>query len=309
MASIACRKLSPNSVRRPVARTWSACCFCRSANWPAVCAIEFKRLPASCCSRPPSRSVASRKRSAARRESARSILAIRRVSYRRWTASDDRARAARPAGGHLDCCELLVASRIDPIGNSTRCCCPARSIGRLTGHCSAPAGRFVLGSAVRSAPAGRAAAAICCSSCCASRCNISCCHFCSAVCLVVLRCCCARSRSRLRQLVQFLQRIVDFLRALFRARRFCLLPGLVLILLGVEFQIEQRRQIARRAAPPPPPPPPPRRTRLGSAGTSIRRAAKIAAPSAHWESRLSISADCNCCAAGSMAFDAAIMSF
>ena len=49
------------------------------------------------------------------------------------------------------------------------------------------------------------------------------------------------------QLVQLFQRVVNFLRLLFGAGRRGLL-GLVLIFLGIEFEIEERRQIPRRAA-------------------------------------------------------------
>ena len=50
------------------------------------------------------------------------------------------------------------------------------------------------------------------------------------------------------QFIQLFQRVGDFLRLLLggAAADFC---GLVLILLGIEFQIEKRSQIARRAAP------------------------------------------------------------
>ena len=62
-----------------------------------------------------------------------------------------------------------------------------------------------------------------------------------------------------------------------------LLPGLVLVLLGVEFQVEQVLQVA--ALPPPPPPPPPAARRgcrrpPGSGGRWPRPAAGAAAPSA-----------------------------
>ena len=49
------------------------------------------------------------------------------------------------------------------------------------------------------------------------------------------------------EFVEFLQRVVNFLRSLFGSRR-RRLPGFILIFLGIEFEIEEARQIARRAA-------------------------------------------------------------
>ena len=49
------------------------------------------------------------------------------------------------------------------------------------------------------------------------------------------------------QFVELLQRVVDFLRPLFGGGR-RRLAGLVLILLGIELEIEEARQIARRSA-------------------------------------------------------------
>jgi hypothetical protein len=50
------------------------------------------------------------------------------------------------------------------------------------------------------------------------------------------------------QLVELFQRVVDFLSLLLGGGRRRGLPGLVLVLFGIEFQIEQGSQIARRAA-------------------------------------------------------------
>ena len=57
-----------------------------------------------------------------------------------------------------------------------------------------------------------------------------------------------------RQLLQLLQRLVDFLLALLGGTG--LLAGLVLVLLGIQLQVEQVLQIAAGVPPPPPPPPP-----------------------------------------------------
>ena len=144
------------------------------------------------------------------------------------------------------------------------------------------------------------ACCICCWSCSASRRNCSCCQRCSEV--------VAGPVSAVRPAPAAAGRVAAVSAARRRSgaaadRPICVLPGaLVLVLFGVQLQVEQALQVAGGAAPAAPPPPPPLcRTPPGYRGRWLRRAAGTAAPSVPAPARSCHLAPFSFSAAGPMA--------